>query len=52
MTKLVKLAGSQVESSASALAYSETFLKMAGQLQHLPTVFALDKIRGELKQIS
>lgn len=51
MTKLVKLAGTQVEMSTSALAYSETFLKMAGQLSQLPTQFAIEKIRGELKQL-
>jgi len=51
MTKLVKLAGSQVVPSASALAYSETFLKMATQLQQLPTVLAIEKIKAELKQI-
>jgi len=50
MTKLTKLAGTQVETSTSALAYSETFLKMAGQLQQLPTQFAIEKVRGELKQ--
>lgn len=50
MTKLVKLAGSQVEGSSSAIAYSETFLKMAGQLQALPTQLAIEKVRNELKQ--
>ena len=51
MTKLVKLAGTQVEISTSALAYSETFLKMAGQLSQLPTQFAIEKVRSELKQL-
>lgn len=51
MTKLVKLAGTQVEISTSALAYSETFLKMAGQLSQLPTSFAIEKVRAELKQL-
>ncbi len=51
MTKLVKLAGSQVEGSASAIAYSETFLKMSTQLQQLPTAFAIEKVRAELKQV-
>lgn len=50
MTKLVKLAGSQVEGSASALAYSEMFLKMAGQLNQLPTAFAIEKVKNEMKQ--
>ena len=50
MTKLVKLAGTQVEISTSALAYCETFLKMAGQLSQLPTQIAIEKIRGELRQ--
>ena len=50
MTKLVKLAGTQVEISTSALAYSETFLKMAGQLSQLPTQVAIEKIRSEMKQ--
>lgn len=51
MTKLAKLAGTQVEISTSALAYSEMFLKMAGQLQQLPTQFAIEKVRAEMKQI-
>lgn len=49
MTKLAKLAGSQTEGSASALAYSETLLKMAGQLQMLPTQIAIEKIKQELR---
>lgn len=49
-TKLVKLAGSQVEGSTSAIAYSETFLKMAGQLQQFPNQSAIEKVRSELKQ--
>ncbi len=52
MTKLVKLAGTQVEISTSALAYSETFLKMAGQLSQLPTQIAIEKLRNEMKQLS
>jgi 6-phosphogluconate dehydrogenase len=51
MTKLVKLAGTQVEISTSALAYSETFLKMAAQLSQLPTNFAMEKLRAEMKQL-
>lgn len=50
MTKLVKFTGSQVEGSASALAFSETFLKITSQLQTLPTQFAIEKVRNELKQ--
>jgi len=52
MTKLVKLAGSQVEISASAIAYSETFLKMAGQLQQLPTQVAIEKVKAEMKTVT
>ncbi len=51
ITKLVKFAGAQVEISTSALAYSETFLKMAGQLSQLPTTFAIEKLRAEMKQL-
>ncbi len=51
MAKLVKLAGSQVEGSTSSIAYSETFIKMAGQLQTLPSQAAIEKIKAELKQL-
>lgn len=51
MTKLVKFTGSQVEGSASALAFSETFLKITSQLQTLPTQFAIEKVRSEIKQL-
>ncbi|MCG3164776.1 MAG: hypothetical protein POELPBGB_00535 [Bacteroidia bacterium] len=49
MIKLVKFAGSQVEPSASALAYSETFLKITNQLQTIPTQIAIEKLRDEMK---
>lgn len=49
MTKLIKLAGTQVEGTASALAYTETFLIMAGKLQQLPTKIAIEKVRSEIK---
>jgi hypothetical protein len=52
MTKLVKFAGSHVEGSTSALAFSETFLKVTSQLQTLPTQFAKERIRLEIKQLS
>lgn len=51
MTKLVKFAGTQVETSTSALAYSETFLKLTGQLTQLPNQFAIERLRADMKQL-